>query len=468
MSKPGNNRKTPSVEAGECTCPLCETDRISDTGYFARSYSDPDLRAASSEAISETLGFCARHGAILLAQERLSVEFIQMLHAAIPRLMLLLHEKYLQKYPVQQILFGTDGACPACSYANRGSGRQAANLARQIFNAGEMDELELERAHALCIRHFRMFEANLAFEPRLAALGSYTDHLEQVSQKIKALLRSTHETHNWPHGDATAILHGALGLVAEWSIDISPADALLHYPSLDDALALPHVCPLCVEAGCARQRWLRKVQRSVGFDEDAWLILPTCPEHIGALARLGEPVLTSSAVSRALNIALRHNHKQIQTLAGIARQREEEARIRAEGPEVWAAYKRKQTYRKRALQNTEKLAAPAGRMARCPACEWDEIALEHATGELLDLLHEKRHRSAFGRGYGLCLKHFARVYLVAPKGTIRTLLADDMQQRLAGLAQGFDALERAMPQREMIIRQDVALLRSLQRFGNCV
>jgi hypothetical protein len=462
MSKPANHRHAPAVETGACTCPLCATDRISDGGYFTRSYSDAELRAASSEAITETLGFCARHGAILLAQKHLSGEFLRMLHAAIPRLLLLLHEQHLQKHAVQQILFGTDGACPACSHANRAAGRQAAHLARQIFKTGGTDAPELERTHALCIRHFRMFEAHLAFEPRQAALDSYTAHLAQISRDMKALLRSMHETSNRAEGDAAAVLHDALGLVAGRSATgaVPPADTALQYPALAETIALPQVCPLCAEAERARQRWLHKVQRSTGFDEDAWLILPTCPEHIAALARLGEPGLTTAAVSRALDIAVRHHHKQMQTLAAIARQREEEARIKAEGPEVWAAYKRKQTYRKRKQQNTENPAAPLIRMARCPACEWDEIALERTTGELIDLLHEKQHRSAYGRGYGLCLKHYARVHLIAPKGAIRSLLADDMQRRLAGLAHSLGELER-----KTSVRPDAALLILLQRLG---
>jgi hypothetical protein len=148
---------------------------------------------------------------------------------------------------------------------------------------------------------------------------------------------------------------------------------------------------------------------------------------------------------------------------------EEEARIKAEGAEVWLAYKRKRTYRKRTEQKTEgQIVTPATRMEKCPACEWAEIAAEHATGKLINLLHEKKHRDAFGHGYGLCLKHFARVYLIAHKGAVRTMLAEDMQRRLAGFAQGLDELENGFPESEMTAAQLASLITALRRFCNCM
>ena len=455
--------------SGACACLLCQTAAKCDTGYFDRPFDDPDIFAGTSEAISETLGFCPRHGASLLAREPLFGGVVEVIHDAIPRLRLLLKEKYLQKHQVQQILFGTDGACPECAYTNRALGRQAASIARQAGNGTEPGQ-----ANTLCVAHFRMVAANLALEPRLAALVGYADRLEQMAQKINTLLAAARETGVWPLDDAAAILGSGLCLIAGRSA-VMPIpsdgvldDVLMSCPTLAEAIALPHVCPLCVEAERARQRWLQKAQQAAYFDQDAWLIFPTCPEHIGAVARLGEPRLTAAVVSRALSVTIRYFHKQIQIVNRAVKLLEEESRIKAEGTEVWLAYKRKRTYRKRTEQKTEGQIVTSARMAKCSACERAEIAAEHATGTLLNLLHEKKHRDAFSRGYGLCLKHFARVYLIAHKGVVRTMLAEDMQSRLAAFARGLDELESGLPESEMTAGQVASLITSLRRFCNCM
>jgi len=459
-------------ESNTCACPLCQTAARCDTGYFDRPFDDPEIFAGTSEAISETLGFCPRHGASLLSREPLFGGVVNVIHDAIPRLRLLLNEKYLQRHQVQQILFGTDGACPECAYTNRALGRQAASLARQSINTAE--GTALAQVTTLCVGHFRLVAANLVLESRLAALVAYADRLGQVAQETEALLAAARETGVWPLDDAAQTLSAGLCLIAGRSATAPiPSDGVLDdvlqsCPTLAETIALPDVCPLCVEAERARRRWLHNVKKSAGFDQDAWLVFPTCPEHVGAVARLEEPGLTAAVVSRALNVTLRYFHKQIQTVHRAVRLLEEEARIKAEGAEVWLAYKRKRTYRKRTEQKPEGQTATPARMEKCPACEWAEIAAEHATGKLLNLLHEKKQRDAFGHGYGLCLKHFARVYLIAHKGAVRTMLAEDMQRRLAGFAQGLDELENGLPESEMTAAQLASLITALRRFCNCM
>lgn len=459
----------PANESGICSCPLCQTATRCDTGYFDRPFADPDIFAGTSEAISETLGFCPRHGASLLSHTPLSGGVVEVIHDAIPRLRLLLNEKYLQKHQVQQILFGTDGACPACAYANRALGRQAASLARHAGKAGD----GVAEVNTLCVEHFQVYAANLALEPRLAALVSYAGQLERVTREIEALLGAARETGVWPQDAAAATLDSARCLIAgrsaaeTISTENALDDALTALPSLVEAIALPDVCPLCVEAERARRRWLHDVKKSAAFNQDAWLVFPACPEHVGAVARLGEPELTAAVVAHALELSLRNIHKQIHLANRAIKLLEEEARIRAEGPEVWLAYKRKKTYRKRPEQKTEGQVVTPAKMAKCPACERAEIAAEHATSKLLDLLHDKKYRDAYSRGYGLCLKHFARVYLVAHKGAVRTLLAEDMQRRLAGFAQELDELGNGLPESEMGTAQVASLITALRRFCNC-
>jgi hypothetical protein len=426
-----------ACDLGTCTCPLCQTSADSDSDYFARAFGEPRRFAATGEAVSDALGFCPRHGASLLSQERWSDGVSHVLREAVPRLALMLNEKHLHEPHVQHALFGADGACPACTYANRAVGRQAASLARQLSGAEE--EAGLGFADALCFGHFQLLAGNLAPEPRLAALTGYLDPLQQTARKMKALLRRDRETDPWSLDDGAETLNRALDLIAgrpmfeSGSTDGKLADALSESPPLVEAIAFPDICPLCVETERARKRWLQNVQRAADFDLDAWLFLPTCPEHLWAVARLETPGLTAAVVAHTLSVALRYARSQIHALVRAAELREEEARIKAEGPEVWAAHKRKRT-----RQKTEEQKNPVPRLAKCSGCERLEIAAERTTGNLLDMLHEKKYRDDFSRGYGLCLKHFARAYRIAPRGIVRSLLAEDQQGRLAEIAGSLD------------------------------
>jgi len=445
--------------ASKCTCPLCQTSADSDAGYFARAFGEPRLFAATGEAMTDALGFCPRHGASLLAQERWSGGVVHVLRDAIPRLALMLNEDYLREPHVQHALFGADSACPACTYANRAVGRQAASFARQWS-----DQAGFDLANALCFKHFQMLTGNLAPELRLITLTGYVGHLQQAVRKANSLLRRTREADSW-RSDDVAALERALDLIAgrpvfeSGSADGKLGKALSECPTLVEAIAHPGVCPLCVETERARLRWQLNVQRAADFDQDAWLFFPTCPEHLWAVARLEAPGLTAAVLARALSVALRYVRSQIHVLVRTAELREEEARIKAEGPEVWAAHKRK-----RSRQKTEGEKIPVPRLVKCPGCERIEIATEHATGGLLDLLHEKKHRDAFGRGYGLCLKHFARAYRIAPRGMIRSLLAEDQQGRLAEFAQSFDKMARRTSEREANPCGDALWSTALRRF----
>ncbi len=447
----------------KCACPLCQTSADSDTGYFARAFGEPRLFAATGEAMSDALGFCPRHGASLLSQESWSDGVAHVLRDAIPRLALMLNEDYLREPHVQQALFGADSACPACTYANRAVGRQAASLARQL--SGAEDQAGLGLADALCFGHFQMLAGNLAPEPRLAALAGYAEHLQQTARKMKALLRRDGETDPWALEDAAEALNRALGLVAgrpmfeSLSTDGTLADAMSECPTLVEAIALPDVCPLCVETERARKRWLLNVQRAADFDLDAWLFFPTCPEHLWAVARLETPGLTAVVVAHTLSVAVRYARSQIYALVRAAELREAEARIKAEGPEVWAAHKRKRT-----RQKTEGPKIPVPRLARCSGCERIEIAAERTTGNLLDMLHEKKYRDAFGRGYGLCLKHFARAYRIAPRGRVRSLLAEDQQRKLADFSRSLDETKCGMSEGDGIVRWNAPWMAAFHRF----
>jgi hypothetical protein len=82
----------------------------------------------------------------------------------------------------------------------------------------------------------------------------------------------------------------------------------------------------------------------------------------------------------------------------------------------------------------------------CPGCERLFVAEAHAGVRLIDLLHAKKHRDAFEHGYGLCMKHFAQVYLIAPKGVIRSTLLLDQDRRLVEFKQQLETIRQSPPE----------------------
>lgn len=400
-----------------------------------------------------------------MARENLSIEdgVVQVIRNSIPRLTLLLNEKFFLENQVQQVFFGAQRSCPACAHANRAVGRHSARLARQYFQLE--DKSEATHHIDLCVGHFQLFAAELNPEQRMASMTHYADELDHAVKAMTMLLHSAREADSGILGGTPAALDRGLTLLAvrpgsqSLTRDTGIANALELYPSLIEAISCPDTCPLCIETERARQRWLLNVQKAAGFDKDAWLFFPTCPEHVLAVARLDEPRLTAAVVERALSVSHRFLRQQIQALVRAAALREEEEKIKAQGPEFWAAYKRK-----RARRDSPGLRTPALRPGKCPGCERIEIAADYAADSLLDLLNRKENRKAFSQGYGLCLKHFARVYLMAPKGVVRSMLSEDELGRLSGFTRSIGTLDRDSPKSEMALSRNALVNQTLHRF----
>lgn len=454
-----------ATEIEEYACPVCETFAISDARYFARAFGEPRLVAATGGTVADALGFCPRHGAIFLSEKHLLSGIVHVLEDAIPRLTLLLNEDYFRESSVQQMLFAAGSACPACAYASRAARRHAGCLARRF--SGAVDQPGFKQLDTFCVGHFQTLAAHLPPEPRLAALTRYADNLDRMARAMRDLVRMGREMDAWPLGNAAATMNRALGLVAgrpafgPLSEDKGLADTPGIRLPMVEAISLREACPLCIEAERARQRWLQNVQIATNFDQDAWLTFPTCAEHIWTVARLGGPKLTVAVVSRAMSLALRHFRQQIQALVRAAEVKEREARIEAGGPDVSAAYKRSQTRDKSAREK-----APTPRLAKCPGCERIDVAADRATGSLLDLLQQEKYRNAFNQGYGLCMKHFARVYLMAPKGMVRSVLAQGQQGRLAELAGNLGVPSRDLPKNETTALREISWSVALRRFSS--
>jgi hypothetical protein len=446
-------------ETEEHACPVCETLASSDADYFARAFGDSRRFAATSEAVTDTLGFCPRHGAALLSQEHLSRGIVQIFGDVISRASPLLAEKYMHEDRVQQVLFGASGACPACVYGNRAAARHAGRLARHL--SGAQNKAERRRLDSLCVGHFQLLAGDMKPEIRVAALTEYVDALDRAAKATERLLRKRRATDAWPLEEGAAALHHALEL-AGGRIVSGPVDddhgaigeALQSCPTLAEGISYPKACPLCLEVEHSRRRWIQGIPVAAKFKQIAWLFFPTCPEHISAVVRLGDTKLTATVVTHALRVAAGHIQQQVLALVRAAEIEEQLAQEAARFAQ-WGTRPRRQTEGRKPI---------TVRPTRCPGCERRVMAEDHATGSILELLQQRKYRNGFTRGYGLCMKHFAQVYLMAPKGVVRSMIAEDQQERIAELARMLDELARVRPEHGTAVYQEIPWKMALHRF----
>lgn len=440
----------------ECACPVCETFAHSDTEYFARAFGESRRFAATSEAVTDTLGLCPRHGAILLSQAHLSRGIVQVFRDVIPGMIPLLAEEYIHEDRVQQVFFGASIACPACAYGNRAVSRHAGRLARQFSST--RNQAQRRWLDSLCIRHFQLLADTLKPDFRMAAFRQYVDTLDRAARTKR--LRSRRALDALPLEYGAAALHPALEMVAGTPVPESRhsgdaiAEVLQRCPTLAEGMAYAEACPVCVEVGRARRRWIQEVPVAAEVRQIGWLFFPTCPEHIWTVVRLGDPKLTAIVVTHALHIAIGHIQQEI---AALVRAAEIEAQLAQEA----AGIARSGT---RPGRKTEIPKPITVRPTRCPGCERLAIAEDHATGSMLELLQQRKYRNAFHRGYGLCMKHFAQVYLMAPKGALRSMLAEGQRDRLGGFALMLDEMVRVAPEHGTTVMGEAPWRAALHRF----
>jgi len=397
------------------------TSAASPPAYFTRAFGNPQHFAATSEGIADALGFCPRHGAHLLSNGSLRWAIAQVFQEVVPRVLPWLLERHFGNEKFQQVYFSAQGACPACSYEHRAVGRHAARLGRQHLSAA--DASEVAGFESICLEHFQVLARGPKPELRMPMLARYGDVFDQVARTIEDLL-ATGVLRGADPGKLPALAH-ALSLaaapraVAASTPDTPLAETLQAFESLEQAICCTSACPVCVEVEHARQRWLTAVPLAAAYHLDDWLFFPTCPEHVSTIAGLGDAQLTTAVVAHALHVATEHLHQQLRVLVRAAETQEERAAARIAN---WGRRPRR--------KKSESPRPPTSKLPRCAACERLAIAELHATGRLLRLLLSNKHRQAFEAGYGLCMKHHAQAYLLAPKGVVRTLLSADQVRRL--------------------------------------
>ena len=412
-----------------CACEVCNEPANGASAHFAAAFSEPRHFAATAEGVADALGYCTRHGAVLLRSGYPGANVVQVFHDAATRMLPLLADHRFGDDAFQHAYFGASEGCPACLHEHRAAGRHTARLARRFATAGSIE------SSSLCITHFQLFARGLKPELRMPALARDMDELETAAQALRQL-----QVRALPGGipfEQLPALDKGLGLSAgpcdaAQESDTGPlGEALRACADFESAIGRTDACAVCLEVERTRRRWLAAVPLAAAHHLDDWLFFPTCPQHVGMIAALSDAHLAAAVAAHALHVAAEHAHHQLQVLVRAAETEAERAAARIAH---WG--------RRRRRRKSQPPPAPAPRIVRCAACERLAIAEVQATGRLLRLLGTERQRRAFEAGWGLCMKHHAQAYLLTPKGAVRTLLARDQERRLQEPMAGELAMRR--------------------------
>jgi hypothetical protein len=176
---------------------------------------------------------------------------------------------------------------------------------------------------------------------------------------------------------------------------------------------------ICANVNAVRRRWLQALRPALQAGQSAWLTLPSCAEHVIAAAAVGDTGVMRAAAEHAAEIALLILQRRLPPFTPAI----------ATELERFAVRRMRRRARKGASTRSNP-RPPRRQPVRCAACERLAIARDAAIARLLDALASTGQRAKCAN-LGLCLRHFASVYLLADRGTTRTFLTNVQRGCLA-------------------------------------
>jgi hypothetical protein len=418
------------VETDVCRCPVCVTAATSSAAYFARAFGTQRGFALTAEAIADALGFCRRHGAGLLTQTELAPAIAKVFQEVVTRISPMIAANHVRGDQFWQTFFGSRDVCPACAYEQRAVARHAGRLARNYAHSADATSM----LEGVCVMHLRRIADELTPALRIPFLAHCLGTMDNAEKLLAASLRTSRASDEEMQERREAewcqtfnFVAGSVPAPCDWHGGELSGE-LEGHRTFADIIAASDVCPVCLEIEHARRRWMRAVPDAARHQVEGWLLFPTCPEHIATISCLGDRHLTSALIASALRGVVEQVRHQARLLVRAAETQEELAAVRITR---WGK-------RRRRKPQEPQLAAP--RAGHCPACERIELAEARAVGKLLEAFTHEKHRDAYARGYGLCMKHFAQACLIAPRGVVRDTLSAHQQSRLADAALAFDEM----------------------------
>lgn len=370
----------------------------------------PDRERTQAQALADTLGFCTLHAARVSGEQGNVASIARVLDGAIQLTLEMLEGRKADSDSTRDFLFESAHACPACTYSARMASRVVAEAAGSWTRKRAVP--------ALCYPHYRS-AAYCVDATHLPVLAEA--ELERVDS-VKGHMRNR---------DAAGEDSPSMRLIAGGP-RLVPAAASRNAQSLRELMdslsgtieppSAREACPICVamirdlDRRVGAARWALRV-RSYG-----WMVLPTCAEHLRLFALLAGEEVAERAVEQSVVTIARLLRGGVAAVERGRRRREMESKS------VW--YKPKSPSYLLGLEREVVTRTPP-----CPVCNGLAAARERAADGIVERVRQRRNAAELELGPGLCMKHFAHVFLFTSRGPARDALVAVQRAKLAVLRQ---------------------------------
>ena len=361
-------------------CLVCERLGMTRTHCFSAGFERPERMSTCSEAIVDSFGFCAEHGALLRQQGEHTPAVRRILSRAAAQILDLLADIPRNADRIQEIFFAAEEECPGCHLHEHQVTHEIRALA--------MRRDRLTRTPRLCFSHYR----DMVYALQSAELPA-------LARRLLDVLRTAASTDAFEEADAG---------------DASDAGSLA-----DDA----EECSVCTDIARAQTHWRDDVATAARLGRDVWIVFPTCSVHLRECASIG-PRVAAMTARYAVGVELDVLARGIAWLERDLATREiarKSVFYRRQSPAYILGQQRKMITR----------------LPRCPACERLVVARDRSIADLVQRLRRGGRERDFRQVRHLCLKHFAAVYLLLPPDDLRLTVAALQMDELRAIADGW-------------------------------
>jgi hypothetical protein len=410
-------------------CPICRDASGSDPRYFFWFFHENYNSVETLDGLTRSLGFCPSHGAqALLNREGQSA--LAAVHEVLARrigAILSRHASAPLRGEGRGPLPAPADPCPACRNREEAVERSASFLAAALQDSSGIDRYG--HPGLLCFPHLRTVAPHLP-EPVLGRILNVQESAVASAMESLSKLRSgASVVSSVDPNDLKDALMPALRLVADGE----------GHPEFGSGTRIPETsrnardpvgdflemlrdggdCPVCMEVRRARTEWMAWLENAAWHGREMQDVLPTCPEHVRAAVQAADPSLVFATLRRALEAASVPLRRSLLALSPPP------------VPESGSLLHRiLETFQQRSPRLREARRFLAG-TPPCPLCNRLAEARDRILALLFALLEAPHHRSAFERGYGLCLGHFSRAMALRPPPAARAILMEVEAARFA-------------------------------------
>jgi hypothetical protein len=369
-------------------CPVCTVEAQTDdrylSGFLHESYQEPEVIAQ----LIASFGFCPVHSAMLFDRMGATSQ-IAFVHQILTQRLYDTLAGPRSRFRFSRMLSNLQrpAPCPACRFGDESAARSARFLVRLLDH--EDDRRLYARSDLLCCPHLNL----------LASLGS-----EELFRWILPIHRAAVQD-AFDEPDPSRFIQRTLQVAAGDGfspfatprlgpdVETGPADFAQR---VIEALPRDDRCAVCCEEQRALNEWYAWLDSAADRRNAIADVLPTCPVHLRAGVRRGGKNLVRALTGHAMTAV----RTQLD-FAAKALDRSQALRFGSLQSVVAVFGSRRGSF--------AKARATLARSSLCPVCRRIETARERTLLLLFALLEESRHRSAFERGYGLCIRHFKAV-----------------------------------------------------------